>query len=166
MINEKILLTKSGLDEFTQEIILLKEKLKEIQIEKSEAYSGAIGDGWHDNFAYEDAKRHEDTIVAQINSLIKQSNNIELVTIENSNRNIVNINDIIELEFVYEDGSSDIDKFKLTGNWKSRNFADYQEITLNSPLGKSIYMQKLKSKVHYSVNGKTITVNINKKINI
>jgi transcription elongation GreA/GreB family factor len=161
---ESILLTKEGLEEFKDEISNLKEKLNKIQTEKSEAYAGAIGDGWHDNFAYEDAKRYEDTVVKQINNLVEQSNYIKLIELESLNSNIVNINDMVELEFIYEDGNRDVGKFKLTGNWKSKDYNDYQEVTLNSPLGKSIYKKGLNCRVEYSVNEKTIVVNILRKI--
>lgn len=115
MMEDKIYLTTDGLDEYKNEIEILKAKLSKINTEKSEAYSGAIGDGWHNNF-------------------------------------------------LYEDGSIDIDKFKLTGNWKSKDCDYYQEITLNSPLGKAIYMKKIESKVEYIVNDKLIVVDILKKI--
>ena len=163
-MEDKIYLTNEGIEEYKNEIEILKAKLSKINTEKSEAYSGAIGDGWHDNFAYEDAKRQEDKIVAQINSLVSDSNYIEIVNDDEYYDNKVNINDIIELKFKYEDGSIDIDKFKLTGNWKSKDCDDYQEITLNSPLGKAIYMKKIESKVEYIVNDKLIVVDILKKI--
>lgn len=164
MVEDKIYLTTEGVEEYKNEIELLKDKLSKVNTEKSIAYSGAIGDGWHDNFAYEDAKRQEDKIVAQINSLVSDSNYIEIVNDDEYYDNKVNINDIIELKFKYEDGSIDIDKFKLTGNWKSKDCDYYQEITLNSPLGKAIYMKELKSKVEYTVNDKLIVVDILKKI--
>ena len=164
MMEDKIYLTIDGLEEYKKEIEILKDKLSKINTEKSEAYSGAIGDGWHDNFAYEDAKRQEDKIVARINNLVKESNYIEIVNMDEYYDDKVNINDIIELKFRYEDGSVDIDKFKLTGNWKSKDCDDYQEITLNSPLGKAVYMKELKNKVEYTVNNKLIVVDILKKI--
>ena len=164
MIDEKIYLTLDGLEEFKKEIEDLKDTLSKIQTEKSEAYSGAIGDGWHDNFAYEDAKRHEDTIVARINNLVETSNYIEIINLDKYFDNKVNLNDIIEIKFKYEDGSIDIDKIKLTGNWKSKDCDDYQEITLNSPLGRAIHMKELKSKVEYTVNNKIIVVEFLKKI--
>lgn len=163
-MEKKIFLTLDGLDEFKNEIEFLKEKLSKIQTEKSDAYSGAIGDGWHDNFAYEDAKRHEDTIVAQINNLVVNSNYIEIIDIGKYQENKVNINDMIEIKFKYEDGSEDVDKFKLTGNWKSKDCDDYQEITLNSPLGEAIYLKELGSRVQYIVNEKIIIVDILKKL--
>lgn len=164
MDDNKIFLTQEGLDEFKAEIDKLKEKLALIQIEKSEAYSGAIGDGWHDNFAYEDAKRNEDSVVSQINYLVEKTNHIEIIDLGGYFHNKVNINDMVELKFKYEDGSIDIDKFKLTGNWKSKDCDNYQEITLNSPLGQTIYLKEIGSEVKYIVNDKLIIVDILTKI--
>lgn len=78
--------------------------------------------------------------------------------------NKVNIGDVVEIEFIYANGHSDIDKFKLTGNWKSRELKDYQEITLNSPLGKAIYNMKIGNTTTYKVNNKEITIKILKKL--
>lgn len=161
---KEILVSKDGYDQFFLELEKLKDNITSNALISTEACNDAVGDGWHDNFAYEDAKRQEDKIVAQINSLVSDSNYIELVNINEYYDNKVNINDMIELKFNYEDGSIDIDKIKLTGNWKSKDCEDYQEITLNSPLGRAIYLKKLKSKVEYTVNDKLIVIDILGKI--
>ena len=163
-MEDKIYLTIDGFEELKNEINILKEKLKAIQNEKSEACSGAIGDGWHDNFAYEDAERRENSVIAQINKLMVQSNNIEIIENEDIIDDIVCIGDKVDLEFLYESGDSDTDCFRLTGNWKYNEYDDYQEITLNSPLGNAIYKQKIGSSVEYVVNEKRIKVTILKKL--
>ena len=161
---DEILVDEEGYKQYFEELDKLKNLRLLIAVKGGEACKEAVGDGWHDNFAYEDAKRHEDTVVAQINKLVETSNYIEILNLDKYFDDKVNINDMIELRFQYEEGSIDIDKFKLTGNWKSKDCDDYQEITLNSPLGKAIYMKELKSKVEYTVNDKLIVVDILKKI--
>lgn len=56
-MDDKIYLTDEGLNEYRKEIKNLKDKLAEIQKIKSEACFGAVGDGWHDNFTYEDGQK-------------------------------------------------------------------------------------------------------------
>ena len=175
-MNNKIYLTDEGLNEYRKEIKILNDKLAEIQKMKSEACSGAVGDGWHDNFAYEDAKRQEDAIVTQIKDLGDKSKYIEIITndIKDQNiinlndikdQNIINLNDILKVEFTYEDGTKDEEIIKLTGNWKSREYDEFQEVTLNSPIGKNIYGKDIKDIIEYSVNEKKIIVKVIEKIN-
>lgn len=164
-MNNKIYLTDEGLNEYRKEIKILNEKLVEIQKMKSEACSGAVGDGWHDNFAYEDAKRQEDAIVTQIKDLGDKSKYIEIITNDIKAQNIININDILKVEFTYEDGTKDEEIIKLTGNWKSREYDEFQEVTLNSPIGKNIYGKAIKDIIEYSVNEKKIIVKVIEKIN-
>lgn len=163
-MNNKIYLTDEGLNEYRKEIKILNEKLVEIQKMKSEACSGAVGDGWHDNFAYEDAKRQEDAIVTQIKDLGDKSKYIEIITNDIKAQNIININDILKVEFTYEDGTKDEEIIKLTGNWKSREYDKFQEVTLNSPIGKNIYGKAIKDIIEYSVNEKKIIVKVIEKI--
>lgn len=164
-MNNKIYLTDEGLNEYRKEIKILNDKLAEIQKMKSEACSGAVGDGWHDNFAYEDAKRQEDAIVTQIKDLGDKSKYIEIITNDIKDQNIINLNDILKVEFTYEDGTKDEEIIKLTGNWKSREYDEFQEVTLNSPIGKNIYGKDIKDIIEYSVNEKKIIVKVIEKIN-
>lgn len=164
-MNNKIYLTDEGLNEYRKEIKILNDKLAEIQKMKSEACSGAVGDGWHDNFAYEDAKRQEDAIVTQIKDLGDKSKYIEIITNDIKDQNIISLNDILKVEFTYEDGTKDEEIIKLTGNWKSREYDEFQEVTLNSPIGKNIYGKDIKDIIEYSVNEKKIIVKVIEKIN-
>ena len=164
-MNNKIYLTDEGLNEYRKEIKILNDKLAEIQKMKSEACSGAVGDGWHDNFAYEDAKRQEDAIVTQIKDLGDKSKYIEIITNDIKDQHIINLNDILTVEFTYEDGTKDEEIIKLTGNWKSREYDEFQEVTLNSPIGKNIYGKDIKDIIEYSVNEKKIIVKVIEKIN-
>lgn len=164
-MNNKIYLTDEGLNEYRKEIKILNDKLTEIQKMKSEACSGAVGDGWHDNFAYEDAKRQEDAIVTQIKDLGDKSKYIEIITNDIKDQNIISLNDILKVEFTYEDGTKDEEIIKLTGNWKSREYDEFQEVTLNSPIGKNIYGKDIKDIIEYSVNEKKIIVKVIEKIN-
>ena len=57
--DDKIYLDRAGYEQYLQEIEEIREKLNNNGKIKSEAYAGAVGDGWHDNFEFEDAKREE-----------------------------------------------------------------------------------------------------------
>ena len=52
-MDKEILVDEEGYNQFIEEL----EKLRELSIDNgmvgSEAYESAIGDGWHDNFSFE-----------------------------------------------------------------------------------------------------------------
>lgn len=158
----KIYLTKSGYDNYLRHIEDLLESLQKNSAEKSESYNVAVGDGWHDNFAFEDAKIKELIIIRDIEKKKMNKKNIEIVKERNLGPDFVNINDIVELQFIAD---GEIDKFKLTGNYFSEHHDDYQEVTLNSPIGKAIYKKKIGSTIFYkSPSDEKINILIKNKI--
>lgn len=163
-LNEKKLyLDKNGYNEYLKSIEELYAKLKENSKSKTSSYDSAVGDGWHDNFDFEEAKRIEISLVMQINNKNEELKNIVIVENNNNDDNVVNINDIVELKFIF-DNDDEIEKFKLTGGYNPKEYDDYREITLNSPIGKSIYQQKLGSIVEYSVSSRKFKVQILRKV--
>jgi hypothetical protein len=66
MDDDKIYLDKEGYKKYLEEIDELKRQYTLNSKEKSEAYQVAVGDGWHDNFGFEQAKRDEDRILGEL----------------------------------------------------------------------------------------------------
>lgn len=155
----ELLLTKEGYDEFLEEIEKLNNKIYEIGLIKKEANEQAPGDGWHDNFLYEDAVRQEKEVMHRISSLQKMKKDIKIIH-KQQNKQLIDIDDIIKLEIEYKTDDKEIEEFKLVGNniAKSDN-----EITINSPLGRAIYLKKVNDKVKYKVNDNYIYVHILEK---
>lgn len=164
-MKEKLILTEEGYQQYINEINKLKEKLNYNAGEGSEAIRNAVGDGWHDNFAFEDSVREEKKISFAIQEMLYNLNNIEIIK-ENKkiNKNVININDIIELKLTYPNKETEIGIFKLTGNYITKLADEFQEITINSPLGKAIYHQRIGSSVSYNIDGHKIEVTIIKVV--
>ena len=160
MLEDKIYLTEEGYKQYCEEVEKIEAEILKNTDYKVQAISEAPEDGWHDNFAYEDACRTEIMLQKRLEQLLKQKGKIELIDSKVSDQNLVNIGDVIKLEFIYDDDDSEVEEVKLTGNWKVSLDDLRQEISLNSPLGRAIYLQKLDSIVSYSVNGKNICVHI------
>ena len=160
MLEDKIYLTEEGYKQYCEEVEKIEAEILKNTDYKVQAISEAPGDGWHDNFAYEDACRTEIMLQKRLEQLLKQKGKIELIDSKVSDQNLVNIGDVVKLEFMYDDGDSEVEEVRLTGNWKVSLDDLRQEISLNSPLGRAIYLQKLGSIVSYSVNGKNICVHI------
>ena len=166
MDNKIYFVNQAGYDLFLEELDNLKSSLNRNGKEKSESFASAIGDGWHDNFDFEEAARNEKKILKQIADRKKILGNLVIIKEEEKNQNIVGIDDLLSVKLEYDDNSIENCVFKLVGTFYSNNNTDdYQEITLNSPIGKAIYHKKIPSITDYVVNDKMIKVFIESKIN-
>lgn len=166
MLETKIYLSEYGYKQYLEEIELVKEKIKKNTALKNEAFVNDPGNGWHDNFAFEEASREEDMLSNSLQSLYDKGKNIELIKEQSIiDPDIITIEDIVTIKFIYEDGDTEVETFQLTGNWKQNYDNELQEITINSPLGRTLYLKKTGSLLNYSVNKNTIKVEILKKTN-
>ena len=157
---EEILVDELGYKQFFDELEKLKEKLASIASEGSDAYKDAIGDGWHDNFAFEEAKRNERDISAKINKMINERSKLKIVESKEGDNNIINIGDVIKLLIKYDVDDVEEYTLKVTGKYIPDSKDLVQEISLNSPLGKALYMQDINSDLSYEVNGRKIQIEV------
>lgn len=163
MDEEKIYLDKEGYEQYLNKIEKLKDQLKNNSKLKSSAHTSAIGDGWHDNFPFEEAKRLEGMIIKELER--KYAGLKRIVVVENTNNiDVVNINDIVRLHLDFGDNDIEEGLYRLIGGTSPNVIDDIQEITLNSKLGSSIYNKKINTKTNYIVNGNTVNVDILEKI--
>ena len=159
---KEILVNKEGYNQFFDEFEKLNYSLTSNAAHGSEVYADAVGDGWHDNFAYEDAMRKEKMIQNKINDMILQEDSLVLINDEEYDDNIVCINDIVEVSIIYDEDDSEIETIKLTGKYLPDD--KNNEVTLNSPIGKALHRQKIGSTVSYKVNNKELKVKIIRKV--
>lgn len=159
--NERILVDESGYKQFLDELEKLKNKSLSIATNGSESYKAAVGDGWHDNFDFEESMRESRTISARIDKMLMEEKKLKLVIKEKLNENIVNIGDTVKIEIIYSDDDTEIEIVTLTGKYIP-NIDD--EITLNSPLGRAIFKKKIDSINEYKVNDKVIKVKLIEKM--
>ena len=152
MDNKIYFVSQAGYDLFLEELDNLKSSLNRNGKEKSESFASAIGDGWHDNFDFEEAARNEKKILKQIADRKKILGNLVIIKEEEKNQNIVGIEDLLSVKLEYDDNSIENCLFKLVG-------------TFYSPIGKAIYHKKIPSITDYVVNDKMIKVFIESKIN-
>ena len=159
MKKEKTYLSKEGYDEYINYLNSLHLKLKENSRVKSESYESAVGDGYHDNFAFEEAKRKELVIIKEIEDRRNEANNIEIIKPTNY-KDKININDIVKLEIIYPNEDKEEKEYKLVGSY----FPKDDETSINSPIGRAIYNKKIDSEVEYLINNKKVIVKIIKKV--
>ncbi len=152
-----IFVTEDGKNQVEDLISELHKEINNNNILKKEAMEDAPGDGWHDNFAAEDAARQEVILLEKLHNLIISKSKLEIVS-NIVKKDKINIGDIVKIKFIYED-DFDEEIVKLTGLFKPNN---ENEITLNSPVGKAIYHQKYNKIIKYLINEKEYILEVYK----
>lgn len=156
-----ILVDTDGFNQYYEELNRLKELSLSIASIGSESYADAVGDGWHDNFAFEDTMRESRKIASRINKILEDEKYLKIVDKKSTSDDIIDIGDILTIKVIYD--IDDIEEYtiKLTGKYMIDNNAKIKEISLNSPIGRSIYLRNINdNNISYYVNDKKISIKI------
>ena len=161
---KEILLSEEGYKQYLSEVEKMKNLIDSNATVGSEAYRNAVGDGWHDNFAFEEATREERRLLGLLREKRAGLRRIEIVEDIDREEDIVNLDDFVLVDFVFSETDREEELVHLIGSTSPDFGKEYTEVTINSPLGKSIYKQKIGSTVHYSVNDRDFTIFIKEKV--
>ena len=130
-----VLVDTDGFNQYYEELNRLKDISLSIASIGSESYADAVGDGWHDNFAFEDTMRESRKIASRINKMLEDEKYLKIVDRKRTSDDIID------------------------------NNAKIKEVSLNSPIGRSIYLKNINDNdTHYYVNDKKISIKIINKI--
>lgn len=160
-----ILVNTDGFNQYYEELNKLKDLSLSIASIGSESYADAVGDGWHDNFAFEDTMRESRKIASRINKMLEDEKYLKIVDKKSISDDIIDVGDILKIKVIYD--IDDIEEYtiKLTGKYMIDNNAKIKEISLNSPIGRSIYLKNINDDdIGYYVNDKKISIKIINKI--
>ena len=160
-----ILVDMDGFNQYYEELNRLKDISLSIASIGSESYADAVGDGWHDNFAFEDTMRESRKIASRINKMLEDEKYLKIVDKKSNSDDIIDVGDILKIKVIYD--IDDIEEYtiKLTGKYMIDNNAKIKEISLNSPIGRSIYLKNINDDdIGYYVNDKKISIKIINKI--
>ena len=160
-----VLVDTDGFNQYYEELNRLKDLSLSIASIGSESYADAVGDGWHDNFAFEDTMRESRKIASRINKMLEDEKYLKIVDKKSTSDDIIDIGDILKIKVIYD--IDDIEEYtiKLTGKYMIDNNAKIKEVSLNSPIGRSIYLKSINDNdTHYYVNDKKIGIKIINKI--
>ncbi len=160
-----VLVDTEGFNQYYEELNRLKDISLSIASIGSESYADAVGDGWHDNFAFEDTMRESRKIASRINKMLDDEKYLKIVDRKRTSDDIIDIGDILKIKVIYD--IDDIEEYtiKLTGKYMIDNNAKIKEISLNSPIGRSIYLKSINDNdICYYVNDKKISIKIINKI--
>ena len=160
-----VLVDTDGFNQYYEELNRLKDISLSIASIGSESYADAVGDGWHDNFAFEDTMRESRKIASRINKMLEDEKYLKIVDKKSYSDDIIDVGDILKIKVIYD--IDDIEEYtiKLTGKYMIDNNAKIKEISLNSPIGRSIYLKNINDDdIGYYVNDKKISIKIINKI--
>ena len=159
-----VLVDMDGFNQYYEELNRLKDISLSIASIGSESYADAVGDGWHDNFAFEDTMRESRKIASRINKMLEDEKYLKMVDKISHSDDIIDVGDILKIKVIYD--IDDIEEYtvKLTGKYMIDNNAKIKEISLNSPIGRSIYLKNINDDISYYVNDKKISIKIINKI--
>lgn len=162
---QEILVDINGYNQFFQELDRLQELSRQNSALGSEVYQNAVGDGWHDNFAFEESMRESRVIAVKIDKMLQTQKFLKVVSTEQYYNDLINIGDILKLEIKYDFDDSEITIIRLTGKYLPDASADIQEISLNSPIGRAIYMKNIYDEnIYYMVDNKKIKIKVIEKL--
>lgn len=160
---EPIYVDQNGYNEILKEIEVLKKKLNENNLGRRAAYDAGAGDGW-DSPEFEEIERNENLILGELQRIYDELSRVVIVEKEN-NSYIVDIGDIITINIMYDVDDNEELTFQLVGGVGGKQ-NEYQEVSINSPLGKSVYKKHVGDTCSYEVGRNIINVFIKEKIGL
>ena len=159
----KILVDENGYKQFFDELERLKKHAEEIAAFGSESCEDAVGDGWHDNFAFEESVRESRKLAQLIDNMLNKQKDLEIIKDNKKEAELVNLYDVIDIKIKYSEDDEEDEVIKLTGKYIPNIEGNIKEVSLNSPLGKALYKSKVGSEVFYNVGNIKIKVFIKSK---
>ena len=151
-------LTINEVEEMRNNIEKKQKELKELGRYKASAYEDE-GDGFHDNFAFEQAEIKERGLLREIADLQAKLDEVEIIDLkkeaEKSNGKVV-IGSKVTVEFEF-DGEKEYESYTITGGFgnMAKNI-----VSVESPLGKCIINKPVGFEGSYKVKENCIGIKI------
>lgn len=135
-----MLVTRNSLKEMQCSLESLKEQLQEVRKNKALAIEEGVGDGWHDNFAFEQATMQENMIIQRIVELNRAISEAEIVDENLLHKDIVTVGSKVNIRVYDKNGDSKELELHVV-DVKSKG--KLNEATLNSPIGQAILYKRV-----------------------
>ena len=159
----EILVDRNGYEQFMNILDELRSTLENIAAVGADVCRDAVGDGWHDNFAYEELMRDEIKISAKVQKMLVDKSHLKVVNEIKQNNDVINIGDILKIEVIYDEDDIEVFKVKLTGKYLPDLESSIQEISLNSQMGKALYLKNIHNKITYKIHGEEVEIKVLEK---
>lgn len=162
-IKEPIYLDKDGYNEFLQEIEKIKEAIRENNMGRKAAFDAGAGDGW-DSPEFEEIERTNARLNGDLQRKYEDLQRIVIVE-KHNNQDVVDIGDTIIVDMIFAPDDTEEMILKLVAT-SGKFDSEVQEVSINSPLGNSVYKKKIGDTCSYSVNGNNFSVYLKQKLGL
>lgn len=159
----EILVDRNGYEQFVNILNELKSALENIASGAAEVCRDAVGDGWHDNFAYDELMRDERKVNAKLKKMLMDGRCIKVIDDVESSADTINIGDTLKIEVIYAEDDIEIFEVKLTGMYLPDLESSIQEISLNSQMGKALYLKNIHDKIFYKIHDEEVEIKVLEK---
>ena len=159
----EILVDRNGYEQFLSILNELKSSLENIASGAAEVGRDAVGDGWHDNFAYDELMRDERKVSAKLKKMLLDGRNIKIIKDVKSNADTINIGDTLKVEVIYAEDDIEVFEVKLTGKYLPDSESSIQEISLNSQMGRALYLKNVHNKILYKIHDEEVEIKVLEK---
>ena len=159
----EILVDRHGYDQFLSILNELKSSLESSTNGAAEVCRDAGGDGWHDNFAYDELMRDERKVSAKLKKMLLDGRNIKIIKDVKSNADTINIGDTLKVEVIYAEDDIEVFEVKLTGKYLPDSEISIQEISLNSQMGRALYLKNVHNKILYKIHDEEVEIKVLEK---
>lgn len=140
-MNNKVRITENGLRCLNQKIAEKEKQVKDIQSEKTIAYT-ASGDGWHDNPGFNQLEQKEFQAVNELQVLKNKRGSAIIVKVEKRNTEMVQIGSIAKIEqYYYKDNAIRLITWELVGHQESD--LKLNRIAYDTPVGSALLGKKI-----------------------
>ena len=144
--NNIIYLDEEGYNAYLQDIENTRKELGKISKMRLENHL-------HDA---DDAKREEYKIIGELTEKLQKLQKIQVIK-TNDIKDLICINDFVTVDMMFSEDDVEECMFKLVASNTPDTNASIPEITINSPLGKAVYLQEVGYLGNYSVEGNEIS---------
>ena len=129
-------ITEEGKIELEKKLEQMKNKLKDLEVEKALAYT-ATGDTWHDNPYFDLLRRDEETLVKEIKTFEEFLYTAEITETNRVNTDSVEIGSIIKCicKYSFDDESEEM-IIKIVGHGEGDR--EGNKIAYDSPVGQNL----------------------------
>lgn len=155
--DNRIYLDQNGYEEYLGEINTLQQKLVQLSSERLNITRNDLRED--ESFELEEIKMKEAEVE---NQLIKQIEGLSRIIIidKKIDDELIDINDIVTVNMQFVDEEPEEMMFKLVASNNPDIKAELTEISINSPLGQSVYQKRVGEQTSYKVKENTIHIDI------
>ena len=152
-MEQKNIIDTEGYERLKLEIENLKYNLMGSKEKKGELYSLGI----RDRVFFDEIDRDERIIKSQLDTYYNFLSDVMVVGRTNDDE-IIDFDDIVTVNMIFDKDDEETFTFKLVGFVELSDSSS--QISVNSPLGKSVYHRRVGELVNYAVDGMMVNVEI------